>query len=159
MVINRVKKKLRNISVTDIVMVMAWALTISIMTMITEYVKTPRPGFIETSFDVLDLAIILAISLVLGILLVDPERILYGFIGAISLSLVISLVCSALYDIHVLELGKYYTDLLPGWEWEIVTWLAFFRIFKLMFPVAILVVFAGGMVGGIVSELMWPHRS
>ena len=128
------------------------------MTIIAEYAKTPRPGSYGTTFDALDLAIVLATSLVFGIFLVDPAKIIYGFIGAISLSIVISVIYSALYDLYVLELGKYFSERVPGWEWEWVTWLAFLRIFRIMFPAAIILVFIGGMIGGIVSDLIWPHR-
>jgi len=157
LLIKQIKKRLRNIRMRDIVVVIGWAITMTLMTIITEYVKQPRPGYTETYFDALDFAIILATSLVFGIFLVDPEKILYGFIGAISLSIVISVICSTLYDLYVLGLGQYWSHV-PGWEWEIVTWLAFFRIFRIMFPIAILLIFAGGMMGGIVSEMMWPHR-
>jgi len=158
LLIEEMKKKLREIRARDILVVMGWAATITLITMITEYVKTPRHGFTETYFGVLDMAIILAASLAFGIFLVDPVKILYRIIGTISLSLVMSVICSSLYDLYVLGLGRYFSDVVPGWEWEWVTWLAFFRIFKLMFPVATILIFAGGMVGGIVSELMWPHR-
>lgn len=100
------KKKLRNISVRDILVVIGWAATITLMTIIAEYAKPPRPGSHGTAFDALDLAIILATSLVFGIFLVDPVKILYGYIGAITLSIVISVIYSALYDLYVLGLGK-----------------------------------------------------
>jgi len=152
------KKKLRNISARDIVVVVVWASAITVMTIIAEYVKPPRTGSTGTSFDALDLAIVLVTSLVFGMFLVDPVKILYGFIGAISLSTIMSVIYSALYDLYVLRLGEYFTGVVPGWEWEWVTWLAFLRIFRTMFPAAILLVFVGGMIGGIVSDWIWPHR-
>jgi hypothetical protein len=69
-----------------------------------------------------------------------------------------SVISSALYDLYVLRLGEYFTQIVPGWEWEWVTWLAFLRIFRTMFPAAIILVFIGGMIGGIVSDWIWPHR-
>lgn len=142
----------------DILVVMGWAATITLMTIIAEYAKPLRSGSIATSFDALDLAIIFAASLVFGIFLFDPVKILYDFIGAISLSIVMSVIYSSLYDLHVLGLGEYFSEAVPGWEWEWVTWLAFLRIFRIMFPAAVILVFIGGMIGGIVSDWIWPHR-
>jgi len=142
----------------DVLVVVGWATTITLLTIIVEYVKPLRLGATATSFDALELAIILATSLAFGLLLVDPVKILYGFIAAMSLSLVMSVIFSSLYDLYVLELGPYFSALTPGWEWEWVAWLAFLRIFRITFPSAVVLVFAGGMIGGIVSDFVWPHR-
>jgi len=157
MLIDQMKNKLRTMSMRDILVVMGWAATITLMTIIAEYAKPPLAGsYAEgTTFDALDLAIILAMSLVFGIFLVDPVKILYGFIGAIFLSIVISVIYSSLYDLYVLGLGKNFSEIVPGWEWEWVTWFAFFRIFRIMFPAAIVLIFVGGMIGGIVGEFVW----
>jgi len=152
------KKRLRAISVRDILAMIGWATTITLMTIIAEYVKPLPIGSTATSFDTLDLAIFLAASLGFGMFLVDPEKILYGFIGATFLSTAMSVIYSGLYDLYVLGLGEYFFEAAPGWEWEWVAWFAFLRIFRLMFPVAIILVFAGGMIGGIVSDWIWPHR-
>lgn len=154
------KKRLKDIRVRDILAVMGWTATITLMTIIAEYVQPSRQrsSSYGTTFDALDLAIIFATSLVFGMILVDPVKILYGFIGATSLSMVISVICSSLYDLHVLGLGKGFSEAVPGWEWEIVTWIAFLRIFRIMFPVAIVLILIGGIIGGIVNELVWPHR-
>ncbi len=148
---------MRAISARDILVVIGWTAAIALTTMITEYAKPPRPSSYGTTFDALDLAIVLATSLVFGMFLIDPVKILYGFIVATSLSIVISVICSALYDLYVLGLGELFSHAHP-WEWEWVTWFAFLRIFRIMFPLAIIFAFIGGMAGGIVSELMWPHR-
>lgn len=154
------KKRLRNIRVRDILAVMGWAAVITLMTITAEYAKPPRRGSYAdgTTFDALDLAIVFATSLVFGIFLIDPAKILYGFIGAISLSIVISVIYSSLYDLYVLGLGEYFSEAVPGWEWEWITWLASLRIIRIIFPVAMILIFIGGMIGGIVSDLMWPHR-
>lgn len=152
------KKRLGAIGVGDTLAVVGWAVAITLMIIITEYMKTPRPGSYWTTFDALDLAIILATSLLFGIFLVDPVKILYGFIVATSLSIVISVIYSSLYDLYVLGLGEYFSESFPGWEWEWVTWFAFLRIFRIMFPVAIILILIGGIIGGIVHELVWPHR-
>lgn len=108
------KKRLRAIRVRDILVVIGWAATITLMTIIAEYAKPPRPGSYGTSFDALDLAIVLATSLVFGMFLVDPVKILYGFIGVISLSIVTSVMYSSLYDLYVLGLGKTFSEVVPG---------------------------------------------
>lgn len=155
------KKRLRNISVRDIAVVMGWAATITLMTIIAEYAKPPRAGSYAhgTTFDALDLAVILATSLAFGMFLIDLVKIFYGFIGAISLSIVMSVIYSALYDFYVLGLGKSFSEAgFPGWVWEWVTWFAFFRVFRIIFPAGILLVFIGGIIGGLVSDWVWPHR-
>ena len=158
MLIDQIKKKLKALSVRDILVVVGWAVAIAIMTLIAEYVKIPRLGSFGTSFDALDLAIVLATSLVFGVFLVDPVKIIYGFIGVIPLSIIISVLSSAFYDLYVLGIGELFSEVVPGWEWEWVTWFAFLRVFRIMFPAAVILVFVGGMIGGIVSDLMWPHR-
>jgi hypothetical protein len=156
--IEQLKKKLRVISTRDVLAVVGWATTITLLTIIVEYVKPLPLSVTSTSFDVLELAIILATSLAFGLLLVDPVKILYGFIGAMSLSLVMSVIFSSLYDLYVLGLGEYFSGVAAGWEWELVAWLAFLRIFRITFPSAVILVFAGAMIGGIVSDFVWPHR-
>ena len=158
MLIDQLKKRLTAISMRDILVVVGWAVTLTLMTIIAEYVKPLRIGETKTSFEALDLAIIFATSLVFGVFLMDPVKILYGFIGAIFLSVVISIIYSSLYDLYVLGLGEYFSGVTPGWEWEWVAWLAFLRIFRITFPTAVILVFAGGMIGGIVSDFVWPHR-
>jgi len=155
--IKQIKKRLRTLSIRDILVVIGWAVTIALVTIIAEYSKSPRFGSYGATFDAY-LVIILVTSLVFGIFLVDPIKILYGFMGVVTLSILISVIYSSLYDIYVLELGKAFSEAVPGWEWEWITWLAFFRIFVIMFPGAIILVLIGGMIGGIVSALMWPHR-
>ena len=158
MLIDQLKKKLKPISIRDVSVVVGWATTITLLTIIVEYVKPLPLGATAISFDALELTIILATSLVFGVFLVDPVKILYGFIGAMSLSLVMSVIFSSLYDLYVLGLGEYFSGLTPGWEWELVAWLAFLRIFRITFPIAVILVFAGAMIGGIVSDFVWPHR-
>lgn len=157
MLIKQMKKRLRD-RLRDILVVMGWTATITLMTIIAEYAKTPRLGSDGTTFDALDLSIVLVTSLVFGMFLIDPAKIIYGFIGVTSLSIIISVIYSALYDLYVLELGKHFSEVVPGWEWEWITWFAFLRVFRIMFPAAIILIFVGGMIGGIVSDLMWPHR-
>lgn len=146
------KNKLR-----DILVVIGWAASISLMTIIIEYSKPPRLGSYAVAFDAYRV-IILVTSLLFGMFLVDPVKILYSSIGAITLSTVISVMYTALYDLYVLGLGKYFSEAFPGWEWEWVTWLAFLRIFKKTFPVVAILVLIGGMIGGVVSDFIWPHR-
>lgn len=78
LLINQIKKKMRAISVKDLLAVIGWASAIALMTIIAEYTKTPRPGSYGISFDALDLAIVLATSLLFGMFLVDPVKILYA---------------------------------------------------------------------------------
>jgi hypothetical protein len=149
---------MRAISARDVLVLIGWAATIALLTMITEYAKTPRPGSYGTSFDALDLAIVLATSLVFGIFLVDPVKIIYGFLGVVPLSIVISVISSALYDLYVLGLGELFSETALGWEWELVTWLAFLRVFRIIFPAGVILGFIGAMIGGIASDFIWPHR-
>ncbi len=146
------KNKLR-----DVLVVIGWAASISLMTIIIEYSKPPRLGSYAVAFDAYRL-IILVTSFLFGMFLVDLVKILYSSIGAITLSTVISVMYTALYDLYVLGLGKGFSEVAPGWEWEWVTWLAFLRIFTKTFPAVPILVLIGGMIGGIVSDWMWPHR-
>jgi len=146
------KNKLR-----DILVVIGWTASISLMTIIIEYSKPPRLGSYSVAFDAYRL-IILVMSFLFGMFLVDLVKILYSSIGTIILSTVISVMYTALYDLYVLGLGKYFSEVAPGWEWEWVTFLAFLRIFHKTFPVVAILVLIGGMIGGVVSDWLWPHR-
>lgn len=149
---SQLKEGFRNIPV-----VIGWTTIITLIVLITEYVKQPTPGGTATYFGLLEMVIILGASLVFGIFLIDPQKILYCVIGTICLSIVISVVYSSLYDLS-LGIGEQYSEAVPGWEWEWVTWFAFLRVFRIMFPTGIILVFIGGMIGGIMNDLMWPHR-
>ncbi len=146
------KNKLRTILI-----VTGWTASISLMTILIEYSKPPRLGSYSVAFDAYRL-IILVTSFLFGMFLVDLVKILYSSIGAITLSTVTSVMYTALYDLYVLGLGKGFSEAAPGWEWEWVTWLAFLRIFAKTFPIVPILVLIGGMIGGIVSDWMWPHR-
>lgn len=150
--VNQMKEKSRNILV-----LIGWTTIVTIMTIITEYVKQPPPGGTATYFGLLDMVIILGASSVFGIFLIDPKKIVYFVIGTICLSIVISVVYSSLYDLSI-GIGEQYSEAIPGWEWEWVTWFAFLRVFRIMFPTGIILVFMGGMIGGIMNDFMWPHR-
>lgn len=158
MFIDELKKKMRAISARDAIVVVGWATAITLLIIFVEYVKPLPLGATATRFDTLELAIILVTSLLVGAFLVDPVKILYGFIAAMSLSGVMSVIYSSLYDLYVLGLGEPFTGVLPGWEWEMVAWLAFLRIFRMTFPAVLILVFAGGMVGGIAGDYLWPHK-
>ncbi|MCW4019890.1 MAG: hypothetical protein NWF14_01485 [Candidatus Bathyarchaeota archaeon] len=158
MFIDDLRKKLRAISARDAAVVVGWAVTLTLLVIIVEYVKPMPLRATSTRFDSLELAIILVTSLIVGAVLLDPVKILYGFIAATTLSVVMSVIFSSLYDLYVLGLGEYFSALTPGWEWEWVAWLAFLRIFKMAFPAALILIFAGGMVGGIAGAFLWPHR-
>jgi hypothetical protein len=114
LLIDRLKKRLQDISVRDILAMIGWATAITLLTIIAEYVKPLPIGSTATSFDTLDLAIFFSASLAFGMFLIDPEKVLYGFIVAISLSTAMSVIYSAFYDLYVLELGEYFSEAVPG---------------------------------------------
>jgi len=150
--VNQITERSRNILI-----VIGWTTIVTLVTIVTEYVKQPPAGGTATYFGLLDMVIILGVSSMFGIFLIDPKRILYCVVGTIFLSIVISVVYSSLYDLS-LGAGEPYSEVVPGWEWEWVTWFAFLRVFRIMFPAGIILVFVGGMIGGIVSDWLWPHR-
>jgi len=117
------------------------------------YYQIPYASYEGPSPRVLDLLIIAVASLVVGLVLSDVKEVVYGYIASVSLSLVVGVAFVSFYIWVVLDLGALLS--LAPYEWEWVLFMAFWNVFRIMFPwlvaVSLLGVVAGSFLKGWVA--------
>ena len=142
--------------VRDILVVIGWASAIMLLTVRALHQWNPVSRTIGSYLDAPDLLLLLAVSVVAGIFLADLNRILYGYIGSIALSISIALIYSSVFDWFVIGYGEIFSQTRFGWEYAV--FYAFAKILRTMFPGVMLLTFLGGFAGGILSDTVWPHQ-
>ena len=142
--------------VRGILVVIGWASAIMLLTVRAMYQFNPVHSTTGSFLNALDLLVLLAVSVAVGIFLADLDRILFGYVGSMVLSILMAFIYSTLFDWFVTGAGEVFTEIPFGWEY--VCFYAFARILKTMFPSAMVLTFLGGFVGGIINDTVWPHR-
>lgn len=85
----------------DILVVVGLAIVMALLTVRTVYKPCPYeppPSFWAPSFGPMDYLVLFVAGMVAGIVLVELETILFGWIGSIILSFIISIVYASLYS-------------------------------------------------------------
>lgn len=117
------------------------------------YFQIPCTSYEGPSPRVLDVLIIAVASLVVGLVLSDVKEVVYGYIASVSLSLVVGVAFVSFYIWVVLDLGALFS--LAPYDWEWVVFMAFWNVFRIMFPwlvaVSLLGVVAGSFLKGWVA--------
>jgi hypothetical protein len=99
-----------------------------------------------------DYVIILAASLVAGFAINDVETTLFGFLASAVLSTVVGVIYAAYYIWYVLDFGSV---LGPEFHTTII-WAAFLNVFRMIFPMAILITFLGSIFGSVIRGFIQP---
>lgn len=142
--------------VRGVLVVIGWASAVMLLTVRAMYQFNPARSTTGSFLNALDLVVLLAVSVVAGIFLADLNRILFGYVGSMVLSILMAFIYSTLFDWFVTGAGEVFTEIPFGWEYAF--FYAFTRILRTMFPSAMLLAFLGGFVGGIINDIVWPHR-
>ncbi len=127
----------------DIALVMMWAALVALMVIkaywVTyasstrlSYFKIAIPGYEGLRPGLLDMLIIAAAGVVVGLFLSDVKEMLYGYVTAMALAFIVSVVYVTLYIWYVLELGLVFGTVAYDWEWAV--YIAISVVFTLMFP-------------------------
>jgi hypothetical protein len=100
----------------------------------------------------IDYVIIFAASLVAGFAISDVETTLFGFLASAVLSTVVSVIYTAYYIWYVLDFGS-----VLGLQFlTTIIWAAFLNVFRMIFPMAILITFFGGIFGSVIRGFIQP---
>lgn len=138
----------------NILAIIGWAIVITLITVDTAYESPPYGWSVlqgwGPSFSIVDYVLLLAGSLVVGMILVELEMIFWGWIGSVLLSFLMSVIYSSLYNWFVIGWGEILSD--TPWGWENVFYLTTAGIFRITFP-SIVLLFVGLFFGGLVGEL------
>ena len=151
-----------------ILVVLIWGLSvgsIAIKSYLLPYIKEPKlfeTGMVTTivsqwrpRLDVVDFLLIFAIGLISGAILADLQKVLYGWMASTFLSFFIPVIFASFFIWFLLGAGEIFSSML-GWEAiELVSYVAFRIIFKMMFPLvpifSLLAVFVGTFLRSIIQ--------
>jgi uncharacterized membrane protein len=137
----------------DILVIVGLVVVIVLLTVRTVYKPPPykpAPSWWAPSFDSTDYAILIGASMVAGIVLIEPEPIIFGWIGSIFLSFSISIIYTSLYSWFVLGWGKLLSN--SPYGFENLVFAALSSIFRITF-LGYLLVFLGLFLGGFAGYL------
>jgi len=145
----RKKIKRKNALVT-----LGFAIVIMLVTVQTAYepppMKNPPAGW-GPSFSMLDYAIFLTASVIVGMVLDEMEDIIWSWVGSVLLSFVMSVIYSSLFNWFVLGWGETFS--LDPWEgWQIVCYWSALALFRIMFP-SVIILFIGLCFGGFLGDV------
>jgi hypothetical protein len=99
-----------------------------------------------------DYVVILVASLLAGFVIADVEDTLFGFIASAILSALISVAYSTFFIWYALGFGL----VLDSSDIPTIIWAAIMNIFRMVFPLAILTVFLGGVFGSFFRGFIQP---
>jgi len=100
----------------------------------------------------LDYVAVLTASLLAGFLIADVEDTLFGVIAAVVLSTLMSVVYSTFFIWYVLGFGS-----ILGYSFiTTVMFAALLNVFRMIFPLAVLVAFLGSIFGSFLRGLVQP---
>jgi hypothetical protein len=111
------------------------------------------PEFFPGNITELDFFLFFAISLTAGLLLADPKRIFFGYIGSMFLSILMMLSMRLLWDFLYSPL---FAEAFSKWGWLTIEWIIFKSIslmFRNLFLVPLLS-FLGVFLGGVFRSFL-----
>lgn len=150
--------------------VFSWSLCVALITIksyLLPYMK--EPVLLETRMiitivskwlprlDAVDYLLIVTTSLLSGAILLDLDKILYGWIAMTFLSFLMPVIFSAFFIWFALGAGEIFSSAL-GWELAVeqVSTFAFIIIFKMMFPIVPIFSLPAALVGALFRGLIQP---
>jgi len=132
----------------------AWAVLISLVTIRTVWKPYPGPGepslFWVPSFDEVDYALFIVGSVLAGLMLIDLEKIFFGWLKALILSSVITVAYLSFHFWFIKGMQLTFSQDPFGWEYAI--YFSILRVFEYMFPLTIVLIFICVFLGGFLSE-------
>jgi hypothetical protein len=100
----------------------------------------------------IDYVVVLVVSALAGYAIADVEDTLFGLIASGILSILIGVAYSTLFIWYVLGFGS----VLGSSGITMIIWAAFLNIFRMVFPIALLFIFLGGIFGSFFRGLVQP---
>lgn len=156
-----------------ILVVLVWSISVALVT-IKSYLffyYIEEPGMFEKKFVYstgswiprlyeVDYLLILAMGVISGVLLVDLERIFYGWIASTFLSFFISVIFSSFFIWFTLGAGEMFSILL-GWAWAVeeVSYIAIRIVFRMTFPLVQLFSFVASFVAAFLRSMIQPSAT
>jgi len=118
------------------------------------YGSVPLDIYTGPVFESLDLALLFVVSLFAGWMLVDLDRIFYGYLISMISSFWIAVAYATLYIWNVLGWGTMLSNIAFAWEWAFY-WAAI-NMFRAVFPFPIILAFLGGFFGSLLKSWLKP---
>jgi hypothetical protein len=150
-----------------IVVVFLWAFLLSIVVIREYYVTYQSPSAMDPNYRVafapaystllprlysLDYVTILVMSILAGFAIREIDEVLFGFLASVLLLFVIAVAYTSLYIWYVLGFGA----VLDASFATTIIWAAFLNIYRMVFPLAVLAAFLGGIFGSIIRDVVNP---
>lgn len=123
--------------VREVLVTVGWAITIASIALQALY-----QGF--ELLPPLSLALLFIVSVLAGVVLVEPGIIVFGFFGALAISMLVMFVCW----VSPAVLGTLPYAILGGFLYEA----AFATVFRSLVPAPVILCLMGALFGGVIGE-------
>jgi len=172
-IIKRRSLNLRNIKTwfkerkRDVAIVLGWTFAVALILIriyllfyarnpLLQTLGVPLLSYAGPMFEAIDLALLFMVSVVAGIMLMDMERIFYGYVASTIFSFVIAVSFAFLYIWYVLKWVWIFeiAHIAFGWEW-VVFW-AGSNLFRAIFPFPLIFSFLGAFFGALLRNWLKP---
>jgi len=148
----------------DIAIVAGW-IVVTVLILVRSHMLfyIENPGFfyqkvVETYYGLVfsdfDRLLLVVTSFVVGIVLIDVKKLVYGYFAAMILSFSVALTYVFLFNWFTLGLGKGFSKIYFGWEW--VLFAAFRTVFRFMFPTGMIFCLLGVIAGNFIRIMLQP---
>jgi hypothetical protein len=150
-----------------IVVVFLWASLLSVVVIREYYLVYQDPRAMDPNYRVafaptysmflprlygLDYVTILVMSILAGFAIREIDEVLFGFLASVLLLFVIAVAYTSLFIWYVLGFGA----VLDASFATTIIWAAFLNIYRMVFPLAVLAAFLGGISGSIIRDFVNP---
>jgi len=148
----------------DIAIVVGWVIAtvlILVRSHLAFYIE--NPGYfahkvVETYYGLVfsdfDRLLLVVASFLVGIVLVDVKKMVFGYFTAMILSFSIALTYIFFFNWVILDLAKGYSQIYYGWEW--VLFASFRTVFRFMLPTGIIFCLLGVIAGNFIRVMLQP---
>ena len=139
----------------DVGLIVAWSILISAIILYNfnafhvENPFTMGGGFGSPSFTLLERLVVLVAGFVVGFMLSDVKRLVYGYFTCMVMTYFIGVISLFLYIWFILNLGPVFQDIPFGWE--TVLFSAVSKVFGFMIPIGIIFSLMGVVTGNMLA--------
>jgi hypothetical protein len=107
-------------------------------------------NFFVPRLDAADYVVFLTVSVLAGFAIGEIESVLFGFAASMMLAFLTTVVYGTVFIWYVLDFGS----LVNLSFLTTIMWAAFLNVFRMIFPIAVITVFFGSIVGSIVRDVV-----
>ena len=138
----------------DVGLIVAWSIlmsTIILYNFNAFHVENPftMGAFGSPTFTLLERLVVLVMGFVVGFMLSDVKRLVYGYFASMAMTYFIGVISVFLYIWFIVNLGPVFEVIPFGWETVLFT--AIIKVFGFMIPIGIIFSLMGVVTGNLLA--------